>query len=271
MKRIVFHICSGLSVLSALIYFSLQSLDSITLHGQDILVPDLKSFSIYEVEDTLGSLQLRFYVVDSGAYNADYPRGAVIEQLPKSGSRVKNNREIKLTVNPKNVSLISLPDHTDRSSRQYISELKAKGFRIGNFIYRKDEHANVVLGVEYQGNRLKINQKLEKSIKLDLLLGNGQGIQFDMPDLIGVSHSNILFSMHNLFLNKGEFSFDNTVTDTLNSFVYKQLPNQGTKEIDLGTFVSLWFTQDSSNIVIDSLDLIFQDSLKLRLDSILND
>jgi hypothetical protein len=92
-----------------------------------------------------------------------------------------------------------------------------------------------------------------------------------MPELIGFSHSNIISSLHNLFLNKGEFSYDNTVIDTLNSFVYKQIPNQHTKELDLGTFVSLWFTQDSSNIVIDSLDLIFKDSLKARLDSILND
>jgi beta-lactam-binding protein with PASTA domain len=270
MKRVIFHICLGLSVFYALIYLSLQSLDSITLHGQDILVPDLKSFSIYEVEDTLASLQLRFSVVDSGAYNADYHRGAVIEQLPRAGSKVKNNRELKLTVNPKNVSLISLPDYKDRSCRQYISELKAKGFRIGKFIYKKDEHANVVLGVRYQGNQLNVDEKLKKSIKLDLLLGNGQGIQFNMPKLVGLTHINIAVRLQNLSLNKGEFRYDNTVIDTLKSFVYRQVPNEK-KEIDLGTFVSLWFTQDSSNIVCDGPDLILQDSLKARLDSILND
>ena len=127
-----------------------------TMHGETILVPDMRSFSIYEVEDTLSVLDLRFSVVDSGAYNADYPRGSVIEQLPKAGSRVKKNRELYLTVNPKNVSLISLPNYTDRSSRQYISELKAKGFRIGKFLYKNDEHANVVLGVKYLGESLKV-------------------------------------------------------------------------------------------------------------------
>ena len=271
MKRVVFHLSLGMSFLYTFIYFSLKSLDSITLHGQDILVPDLKSFSLYEVEDTLSSLMLRFSVVDSGAYNANYHRGAVIEQLPKAGSRVKNNRELKLTVNPQNVSLISLPDYKDRSSRQYISELKAKGFRIGKFIYKKDEHANVVLGVRYQGNKIKVADKLEKSMKLDLILGNGQGTQFNMPKLIGFSNEKIVDRLHNLALNKGEFRYDITVIDTLKSFVYKQLPVQETKEIDLGTFVSLWFTQDSTKIFVDSLDLFQLDSLKARLDSILND
>ena len=129
---------------------------------------------------------MRFSVVDS-AYNADYPRGSVIDHVPNYNSRVKEDRELYLTVNPKNISLISLPNYTDRSSRQYISQLKAKGFRIGKFIYKNDEHANVVLGVRYQGEIVKINDKLEKASKLDLVLGNGRGMQIEMPNLIRVS------------------------------------------------------------------------------------
>ena len=175
MKRIIVHICLGIVLLLGVVYTALQALDKMTMHGESILVPDIRSFSIFEVEDTLRALHLRFSVVDSGAYNADYPRGSVIEQLPKAGSRVKKDRELYLTVNPKNVSLIDLPNFTDHSSRQYISELKAKGFRIGKFIYKNDEHANVVLGVRYQGDRVKVYDKLEKATKLDLVLGNGKG------------------------------------------------------------------------------------------------
>ena len=66
--------------------------NQLTMHGESILVPDLRSFSISEVEDTLKTLKLRFSVVDSGAYNADYPRGSVIDHLPKHNSRVKQDR-----------------------------------------------------------------------------------------------------------------------------------------------------------------------------------
>lgn len=271
MRRIVVHICLGIFLLLGVVFAALQGLDKMTLHGESILVPDIRSFSIYEVEDTLGALHLRFSVVDSGAYNADYPRGSVIEQLPNAGSRVKKDRELYLTVNPKNVSLIALPDYTDRSSRQYISELKAKGFRIGKFIYKNDEHANVVLGVHYQDATVKVEDKLEKATKLDLVLGNGKGMQIEMPNLIGISHRNMASRLQNLSLNKGEFYYDVSVVDTLSAFVYKQDPEEETEAIDLGAFVNLWFTEDSSNLVVDILELMRQDSLKARLDSILNE
>ena len=184
MKRLFLNVFLGFIILFSFVYLALHSISEITMHGESILVPDLRSFSISEVEDTLKTLKLRFSVVDSGAYNADYPRGSVIDHLPKYNSRVKQDREVYLTVNPKNISLISLPNYTDRSSRQYISELKAKGFRIGKFIYKNDEHANVVLGVRYHGEIVKINDKLEKASKVDLVLGNGRGMQIEMPNLI---------------------------------------------------------------------------------------
>ena len=270
MKRIIVHFCIGMLLLSGVIYASLEALDKMTLHGETILVPNLSSYSIFEVEDTLSTLNLRFSVVDSGAYNAVYPRGSVIGQLPKPNSRVKFNREILLTVNPKNVSLISIPNFVDRSSRQYISELKAKGFRIGKFIYKKDEHANVVLGVRFKGNKLKVDDRLEKSSILDLVLGNGKGMQMDMPSLLSFSKKNIEIKLQNSSLNIGEFYYDNSVIDTLNAFVYKQVPEAEMEEIDLGSFVKLWFTEDSSKLAVDTLELMRVDSLKARLDSILN-
>ena len=271
MKRLLLHVFLGFIMLFSFVYLALDSISEITMHGESILVPDLRSFSISEVEDTLKTLKLSFSVVDSGAYNADYPRGSVIDHLPKYNSRVKEDRELYLTVNPKNISLISLPNYTDKSSRQYISELKAKGFRIGKFLYKNDEHANVVLGVRYQGEIVKINDKLEKASKVDLVLGNGRGMQIEMPNLIRISKKHLSSRLENLALNKGNFYYDASVVDTMNSFVYKQSPVEGTENISLGVFVNLWFTEDKSKLVEDMIKLMRQDSLKARLDSILND
>ena len=66
-------------------------------------------------------------------------------------------------------------------------------------------------------------------------------------------------------------TYDDSVVDTMNAFVYKQIPVEGTENIDLGVFVHLWFTEDSSKLVEDMIELMRQDSLKARLDSILND
>lgn len=271
MKRILLHISLGVLLLASVVYVSLQSLEKMTLHGQSILVPDMRSFSISEVEDTLNTLELRFSVVDSGAYNANYPRGSVIEQIPQYGSRVKKGRELFLTVNPKNVSLIQVPEYQDKSLRQYISELKAKGFRVGKFIFKRDEHANVVLGVKHKNEYVKTDDKLEKASKLDLVLGDGQGKQIVMPSFIETSHRSVARKLQNLAFNKGEFYYDRTVVDTASSFVYKQIPEEGSENINLGTFVKLWFTEDSSNVMIDTLELMREDSIKARLDSLIND
>jgi len=96
-------------------------------------------------------------------------------------------------------------------------------------------------------------------------------MQFDMPNLIGLSHKNMTSRLQNLSLNIGEFYYDASVIDTTSAFVYKQRPEELTEDVDLGTFVKLWFTEDSSNMVVDTLALMRQDSLKARLDSILND
>ena len=129
----------------------------------------------------------------------------------------------------------------------------------------------MVLGVRYLGEVVKINDKLEKATKLDLVLGNGRGMQMEMPDLISVSYSQISSRLQNLALNKGDFYFDASVVDTMSSFVYKQSPVEEAQNVDLGVFVNLWFTEDSSKLVEDMLELMRQDSLKARLDSILND
>ena len=139
------------------------------------------------------------------------------------------------------------------------------------FVYEDDEHANVVLGVLFQDSIVEIDQKLEKSTKLDLVLGNGQGRQIEMPNFIGDSQKNMNRRLQNSSLNMGEFYYDISVVDTPNAFVFKQEPIPQTKGVDLGAFVNLWYTEDSSHLTIDTLELMRQDSLKARLDSILND
>ena len=63
MKRILVHFCLGILILSGIIYASLQALDKMTLHGATILVPNLSSYSIYEVEDQYGCTLHLLYII----------------------------------------------------------------------------------------------------------------------------------------------------------------------------------------------------------------
>ena len=88
---------------------------------------------------------------------------------------------------------------------------------------------------------------------------------------IRVSKKNISSRLQNLGLNKAGFYYDASVVDTMSAFVYKQRPVEGTENVDLGVFVNLWFTEDRSKLLKDRSALIRHDSLKARLDSILNE
>ena len=50
MKRLLLHIFFGFIILFSFVYLSLYSISEITMHGETILVPNLRSFSISEVD-----------------------------------------------------------------------------------------------------------------------------------------------------------------------------------------------------------------------------
>jgi eukaryotic-like serine/threonine-protein kinase len=68
-----------------------------TNHNQKIEVPNLAKMSLDKVEDQLEELDLRYEILDSANYNPDYPKFSVIEQIPKAGKFVKENRKIYIT------------------------------------------------------------------------------------------------------------------------------------------------------------------------------
>ena len=70
-----------------------------TNHDQKIEVPSLAKMSLDTAENKLNEIDLRFEIIDSSNYNPDFPKYSVIEQIPKAGEFVKENRKIYLTLN----------------------------------------------------------------------------------------------------------------------------------------------------------------------------
>ena len=97
-----------------------------TNHNQRIEVPNLAKLSLDKVEDELDELDLRYEILDSANYNPDYPKYSVIEQIPKAGKFVKEDRKIYLTLNPSDYRKIIVPEVLGKTGRQ------AKPTLIGN-------------------------------------------------------------------------------------------------------------------------------------------
>ncbi|PKA83564.1 PASTA domain-containing protein [Ulvibacter sp. MAR_2010_11] len=162
----------------ALIIFSflvLWWLRSTTNHNQKIEVPNLAKMSLDDVEDLLDENDLRFEILDSANYNPDFPKYSVIEQIPKAGKFVKEDRKIYLYLNPSGYRKVIVPEVVGRTRRQAEPTLLAMGFEIGKVSYRPYIAKDEVLELRHNGEKLEPGDNLQITSVIDLILGDGSG------------------------------------------------------------------------------------------------
>jgi len=158
----------ALVVLSFLVMWWLKGT---TNHGQKIEVPSLSKLSLDLVEDKLNEMDLRYEILDSANYNPDFPKYSVIEQIPKAGKFVKEDRKIYLYLNPSGYRKIQVPNVIGRTRRQAEPTLLAMGFEIGKISYRPDI-SDQVKELRYKGERLEPGTEIQKTAVIDLIVGD---------------------------------------------------------------------------------------------------
>lgn len=146
-----------------------------TNHGQKIAVPDLSRLTIEQAEEKLAELDLEYAIMDSTNYNPEFPYQTVIEQIPKEGRFVKENRKIYLSINRSGYPMIEIPPVIGKTLRQAEPTLRAVGFQIGRIQYRKYIAKDEVLELSYKGRKIESGEELEKTSVIDLVLGDGEG------------------------------------------------------------------------------------------------
>lgn len=157
-------------------FLTLQWLKFSTNQDQRIEVPDLSSLTLDVVEDRLDDLDLRYEILDSANFNPDYPKFAVIDQVPKPGKEVKENRKIYLTLNPSGYRKISIPQNLIRQTRRQVEPtLRSLGFVIGEVTYKPDIAKDAVLELRHKGRLLEAGDELTKMSVIDIVLGDGSG------------------------------------------------------------------------------------------------
>src|SRR5690606_23438188 len=119
----------------------------------------------------LDEMDLRYEILDSANYNPDYPKYSVIEQIPKPGKFVKEDRKLYLTLNPSGYRKSEVPDVLGRTRRQAEPTLLAMGFVIGKISYRPHISDNV-LEMRYKGEKLDVGTPLQKTSIIDLIVGD---------------------------------------------------------------------------------------------------
>ena len=162
-------------VLLGLAFITLFWLKSTTNHNQKIEVPSLAKMSLDVAEKELDELELRFEILDSSNYNPDFPKYSVIEQIPKAGEYVKENRKIYLTLNRSGYVFLKIPEVVGKTRRQAEPTLVSMGFEIGKISYKSYIALDEVLEMSHKGKKLLPGDELQKTSVIDLVLGDGEG------------------------------------------------------------------------------------------------
>jgi beta-lactam-binding protein with PASTA domain len=169
LKQIIVAVLAGL----LLVFVVLKWLGMTTNHNEFKEVPDLKGKSITVVKLLLEEQQLKLKIQDCTNYNPDYPKFSVLEQSPRVGSQVKENRKIYVTLNPSGYKKIKVPNVLGKTKRQAVFSLKALEFTIGKIVLKQGFAKDVVLGMEYKGENLKPNTLLSKTATIDVIISDG--------------------------------------------------------------------------------------------------
>ncbi len=160
-------------VVIAVILCVLQWLDSYTLHGESIIVPNVNGLPLKQAEIEFSKKNLKVVVVDSN-YVKGMLAGAILDQKPAGGAKVKKGRTIYLTINTDEVPKLAIPDIIDNSSyRQAEARLRAMGFQITAPEYMLGEK-DWVYGIKYNDQELTVGQKIPKESVLTLLVGDDE-------------------------------------------------------------------------------------------------
>lgn len=180
LKHLVFI---GLAT-SILITAVLYGLDIYTRHGEFVTVPEVRRMQAEDAVAILARYGLRSEIIDS-VYVDNVGRGAVVEQIPREGSSVKDNRIVFLTVNSNLSRKLTIPDVRDMSYRQAVAIFVGVGLPQPEIEYVASEYKDLVLDVVYNGVSVDRGQKLPVTSRLRLFVGNGTGEMYQDTASVG--------------------------------------------------------------------------------------
>ena len=172
----------AIALIGVIGYFFMHWLTFTTDHGNEITVPDLRKMSEQQVEDAVDELNLEYVLLDSVDYNSQFPKHTVVEQDPLPGSKVKVNRKIYIKINSSGFTMVRIPNIIEKTYRQAVPTLKSLGLEEGTISYKPYIGKDMVLEMYWNGKKLNPGDKVFKSSKIDLVLGDGN-VGFDETQL----------------------------------------------------------------------------------------
>lgn len=143
-----------------------------TEHGKVQVVPDVRTLSVKEAEQTLRGCNLLTEVVDS-VYGSHGARGSVVEQVPPPGNKVKPGRTVYLTINAFETKKVTLPELIGASVRQARATLQTLGFNDIREVRVPSDYRDLVISVKSMGVPLRAGTVIPLSSSIVIEVGEG--------------------------------------------------------------------------------------------------
>ncbi|TBX68410.1 PASTA domain-containing protein [Flavobacterium silvisoli] len=174
-SRVFFaQILAALTIVAIISYLFFHWITYTTRHGQEITVPDLAKLSVEQAEEKLDAVDLNYIILDTVDFRPEFPKLTIVEQEPKAGAKVKEGRKIYIKINAAKYTMVALPDLVEKTYRQAVPTLEAVGLQQGTITYKPYLGKDMVLEMRMNGKKLKAGDKVLKSSKIDLVLGDGK-------------------------------------------------------------------------------------------------
>ena len=239
LKDLYIHlgIIVGLGIVLILSFFYLY-LPITTHHGESITVPQLEGVHLDELDEFLLERDLRFEVTEDSGFSAEYPALTVLSQYPKEGKKVKENRKIYVSLNATSPPNVKMPKLVDGSLKNAQMVLDSYGLLLGNITYAPHEFQNAVLKQEMDGNEIEAGEDVAKGSTIDLVIGNGLGRPFSMPNIVGNNQEDAKFIVVGSGLQIGKVKTRED-DEKASGIVLQQYPEAGTS-VRTGNKVDIW-------------------------------
>ena len=139
-------------ILSVLLVLGfLQLLGLITRHGEYLTVPGVQGKNTTEAIKFLEDKGFEVVIQDS-VYIDTAKMGIVLKQLPESGSTVKVNRVVFLTVNRATLPMVIMPSLNGKSFNYAIEILRRSHLELGDTFHKPDFMQGSILEQTFNGN-----------------------------------------------------------------------------------------------------------------------
>lgn len=225
-------------------------LPSSTNHGESITVPDVQGMKIDELEKFLLDRNLRYAINDS-SYSSDYEPLTVLKQYPAAGVKVKENRNILITINRVTPPTVPLPNLVDGSLINAEAVMRGSELKRGRIQLVRGPFLNLVKEMHFKGKKIEPGTRVPKGSIIDLVVEDGGSSEIPTPNVVGYTLEDAKIPIFGSNLHIGEII---VVGDTLDNgpiVILKQSPVPQTK-MRAGDVIDVWVGKRGTEVPDES-------------------